>query len=218
MRSKRCYALARDILVSRKALNAPRAKAIFKPIKDSLMFKRNQVEEAIARGTRTGAAKLSSKIRTPLRRLLDTDRDLGRQKRSADPERANFAFYSRDGSGRGVENWFSDYEAFALLTGLQLMRHGWPQGFAVAVLRRVKPELEKHHARILSQKPAVLFDNERIRQRAKPGDLAVDNTDPVFLAIISKDREDSSRSNPAAICRGQEELVRFIKAQDRLRK
>ena len=196
-----------------KALYAPRAKAIFKPIKDSLMFKRNQVEEAIARVLEPGAAKLSSKIRTPLRRLLDTDRDLGRQKRSADPESANFAFYNRDGSGRGVENWFSDYEAFALLTGLQLMRHGWPQGFAVAVLRRVKPELEKHHARILSQKPAVLFDNELIRQRAKPGDLAVDNTDPVFLAIISKDREDSSRSNPAAICRGQEELVRFIKAQ-----
>jgi hypothetical protein len=93
------------------------------------------------------------------------------------------------------------------------MRHGWPQGFAVAVLRRVKLQLEKHHARILSQDTAILFDDELIRQRAKPGDLVVDNTDPVFLVIISKDREDSARSNLAAICRGQEQLVCFIKAQ-----
>ena len=81
------------------------------------------------------------------------------------------------------------------------------------MLRRVKPELENHHARILSQHPAVLFDNELIGLRAKPGDLAVNNTDPVFLALISRDREDGSRSNPAAICRGQEQLVHFIKAQ-----
>jgi hypothetical protein len=177
------------------------------------MFKRNQVEEAIARVLEPGAAKLSSELRTRLKRLLETDRGLGRNRRSADPERANFAFYSRDGSGRGVENWFSVCEAFALLTGLRLMRHGWPQRFAVAVLRRVKPELEKHHARILSQDPAVLFDNQLIRQRAKPGDFVVDNTDPVFLAIISRDREDRSRSNPAAICQGQDQLMRFIKAQ-----
>ena len=59
-------------------------------------------------------------------------------------ERANFAFYSLDAPGRGGENWFSDYDAFALLIGLQLMRHGWTQGFAVAVLRRVKPELERY--------------------------------------------------------------------------
>ena len=81
------------------------------------------------------------------------------------------------------------------------------------MLRRVKPELESHHARVLSQDPAVLFDNGLIRPGAKPGDLVVNNTDPVFLAIISRDREDGSRSKPAAICRGQEQLLRFIKAQ-----
>ena len=177
------------------------------------MFKRNQIEEAIALVLEPGSSKPSTQVRTQLKRLLDTDRGLGRNKRSKDRESANFAFYSTDAGGRGTENSFSDYDAFALLTGLRLMRHGWPQGFAVAVLRRVKPELAKHLARILSQDWAVLFDNELIRQRAKPGDLAVDNTDPVFLAIISKDREGSSRSNPAAICRGQEQLVRFIKAQ-----
>ena len=126
------------------------------------MFKRNQVEEAIARVLEPGSAKPSSEMRTRLKRLLETDRGFGRNKRSADPERANFAFYSEDGPGRGVENWFSADEAFALLTGLRLMRHGWPQGFAVAVLRRVKPALEEQHARILKQDPVVLFDERLI--------------------------------------------------------
>jgi len=177
------------------------------------MFKRNQVEEAIARVLEPGFPKPSSEMRTRLKRLLETDRGLNRNKRSADPHRANFAFYSMDAPGRGVENWFSDYEAFALLTGLRLMRHGWPQGFAVAVLRRVKPELEKHHIRILKQNTAILFDEQQIRQRAKADDLVVDSTDPVFLVIISRDRKDHAASNPVAICRGQEQLVRFIGAQ-----
>ena len=112
------------------------------------MFKRNQVEEAIALVLEPGSAKPSSEMRTRLKRLLETDRGLGRNKRSTDPERANFAFNSMDEPGRGVENWFSGYEAFALLIGLRLMRLDWPQGLAVAVLRRVKPEIEKHHARI----------------------------------------------------------------------
>ena len=177
------------------------------------MFKRNQIEEAIARVLEPGSAKSSSEMRTRLKRLLETDRGLGRNKRSADPESANFAFYSMDEPGRGVENWFSGYEAFALLIGLRLMRHGWPQGFAVAFLRRVKPELEKHHARIVRQNPAVPIDDRLIRQRAKPGDIAVGNTEPVFLAIISRDREDRSGSNLAAIYRGQEQLMRFILSQ-----
>jgi hypothetical protein len=125
------------------------------------MFKRNQVEEAIALVLKPGSTRPSSEMRIKLKRLLETDRGLGRNKRSADPERAHFAFHSTDGPGRGVENWFSEYEAFALLIGLRLMRLGWPQGLAVAVLRRVKPALETHHARILKQAPADLSDEQR---------------------------------------------------------
>jgi hypothetical protein len=175
------------------------------------MFKRNQLEEAIAIVLEPGSAKPSSEMRTRLKRLLETDRSLGRSKRSADPERANFAFHSMDAPGRGLENWFTGYEAFALLTGLRLMRDGWPQGLAVAALRRVKPDLERHHARILRQDPTAIFNETHIRQHAKPGDLAVSNTDPVFLVIHSKDHENRLGSNPAAICRGQAELMRFIK-------
>jgi len=175
------------------------------------MFKRNQVEEAIACVLEPGSAKPSSEMRTRLKRLLETDRGLGRSKRSPDPERANFAFYGVDAPGRGLENWFTGYEAFALLTGLGLMRHGWPQGLVVAVMRRVKPDLERHHARILKQDPRVLFDDRRVRQQARPGGLAVSNTDPVYLVINSQDPERYSGANPAAICQGQAELMRFIK-------
>jgi hypothetical protein len=125
------------------------------------MFKRNQVEEAIAVVLEPGAAKLSSETRTRLKRLLETDRNLGRSKRSADPERANFAFHSMDAPGRGLENWFSGYD---------------------------------------------------IRGQARPGDLAVNTTDPVYLVMNSRDQKDRSSPNPAAICRSQAELMRFIKA------
>jgi hypothetical protein len=175
------------------------------------MFKRNQVEEAIASVLEPGSAKPSSEMRTRLKRLLVTDRALGRSKRSPDPERANFAFSVIDAPGRGQENWFTEYEAFALLTGLRLMEQDWPQGLVVAALRRVKPDLEQHHARILSQNPPILFDADQIRQQARPGDLAVSNTDPVFLVIQSKNREHNASANRAALCQGQAELMRFIK-------
>ena len=161
------------------------------------MFKRSQVEEAIAIVLEPGSAKPSSEMRTRLKRLLETDRSLGRNKRSPDPERGNFAFHGMDQPGRGLENWFTGYEAFALLTGLRLMRHGWPQRLAVTALRRVKPDLERHHARILKLDPAVLFNDDHIRQQAKPGDLAVSNIDPVYLVMNSKDREDRCGLKPS---------------------
>jgi len=175
------------------------------------MFKRNQVEEAIACVLEPGSAKPGSEVRTRVKRLLETDRALGRNKRSPDPERANFAFSGMEAPGRGLENWFTGYEAFAVLTGLRLMRQDWPQGLVVAVMRRVKPDLERHHARVLRQDRTVLFDDDRIRQQARPGDLRVGNTDPVYLVINSKDREHYTDANPAAICRGQAELMDLIK-------
>lgn len=177
------------------------------------MFKRNQVEEAIAQVVTPAATKPSSELRIWLKRLLDTDRNLGRDKRSTDPGRANFAFYGSDTPGRGVENAFSQYEVFALLTGVQLMRHGWPQGFVVSVLRRVRPALEQQHARILQQDPAELFNQQLIVERARPGDIAVDNSDPVFLGIVSRDPERPSAPNPVTVCQGQGPLVEFLRRQ-----
>jgi hypothetical protein len=66
------------------------------------------------------------------------------------------------------------------------MEHGWPQSFAVSIMRRVRADLEKEHARILRQDPKALFDEEAIRSNAKAGDWALTNTDPVILTIVSK--------------------------------
>jgi hypothetical protein len=179
-------------------------------------YKRNQLEEAISAVLEPRSQEPTSELRTRLKRLLETDRVLGRSPRSADPERANYAFYSADAPGSGVEVWFSEYEAFALLNGLGLMQHGWPQGFAVSVMRRVRPDLEKEHARILSQDPKVLFDSEAIRQNAQEGDMALDNVDPVFLTIVSKaGRAPNEQGEPlgCAIFRGIDKALAFIRKE-----
>jgi len=181
-----------------------------------LEYKRNQVEEAISRTFGEQSARPSSELRTRLKRLLETDRSLGRNARSADPERANYAFYSSDSPGRGVEVWFSDYEAFALMTGLRLLQHRWPQSFPVAVLRRLRPKLEREHARILKQDPKILFDQKRIRENAQPADFYVDNTDPVFLTIVSRQdhlEEGPTGTLPCAVCHGSEQMFKFVKEQ-----
>jgi hypothetical protein len=68
------------------------------------------------------------------------------------------------------------------------MGHGWPQGFAVAIMRRVRPDLEREHARILRQGP---FDPEAIRAAARPRVISADNTDPVYLTLASKAQRES---------------------------
>jgi hypothetical protein len=136
-------------------------------------YKRNQVEEAIFGVLETTSPEPTSELRTQLKRLLDTDRSFGRSPRSDNAERANYAFYSDEAPGSGIEVWFSEYEAFALVTGLFLMRHGWPQSFAVSVMRRVRPELERQHARIMKLDPKKLFDQDVIMRNARPGEKEV---------------------------------------------
>jgi hypothetical protein len=179
------------------------------------LYKRNQIEEALSRVFGEPSAKPSSALRTRVKRLLDTDRGLGRNRRSANPEVANYAFYSEDSPGRGVEIWFTDYEAFALMTGLRLLQHGWPQNFPVVLLRRLRPELEREHARILEQKPATLFDEEEIRRKARPGDLYFGNTDPVLLTIVSSGppARGGIEAPPCGVFRGMKDVSEFLKQE-----
>jgi len=148
-------------------------------------YKRNQSAEAISVTVDEGAAP-SAALQTKLKRLLETDRKLGRTPRSNDPERANYAFFTGEAPGRGIEVEFSGYETFALLIGLNLMEHGWPQATAVSLLRQARPILEPKHAKILRWDGAALFDEEKIRGAAKPGALAVSTTRPVYLVIASR--------------------------------
>jgi hypothetical protein len=177
-----------------------------------MSYKRNQIEEAIARISVSNYEKPPSELRTRIKRLLDLDRSLGRKLRSKDPEEANFGFFSEEAPGTGADISFSEYDAFALLNGLRIMGHGWPQGFAVAIMRRIRPALEREHALILRQDPEELFDQRAILQGVRPGDIYVDNTKPVFLVIASKAQRvaDEPQSAPlAAVCRGRDEVSEF---------
>lgn len=160
-----------------------------------MRFKRNQVEDAIFVVGEPGVRAPTTALRTKLKRLLETDRALGCSPRSNDPKRANYAFFSVDAPGSGVEIWFSAYEAFALYTAWRLLEHGWPQASAVSILRRARPRLEQKHAEILQWDPAKLFDEKQIRESAKSGALAASTTRPVFLAIASRQGHPIERSS-----------------------
>jgi hypothetical protein len=177
-----------------------------------MLYKRNQIEEAIARIFDPHRQKPSSELRTRIKRLLELDRSLGRKPRSKDAEEANFAFFSEEAPGSGADIAFSEYEAFALLNGLRIMEHGWPQGFAVSIIRRIRPDLEREHARILRQPPDELFDQKAVRARARPGDIAVDNVDPVFITLVTRAQRAPNEAQTAplpAVCRGPEEVGKF---------
>ena len=166
-----------------------------------MSYKLNQIEEAIARIFTPNCGEPPSDLRTRVKRLLDLDRLMGRKQLAKDPEEANFGLFSQEAPGTGSEIRFSEYEAFALLNGLRIMGHGWLQGFAVSIMRRIRPDLEREHARILKQDPVELFDQRAIRAKAREGDIAVDNTDPLFLVLASKEERapDASVSAGAII-------------------
>jgi hypothetical protein len=146
-----------------------------------MRFKRNQVEEAISRLLQRKGAR--GQLETRIKRLYETDRKLGRSPRANDADRANYGFFSAEAPGSGVEVWFSEYEAFALLTALRLLEHGLPQKTAVLILRRARPQLEPKHAEIMTWDPKSIFDERKIRARWQPGMAYLPTTRPVFLAV-----------------------------------
>jgi hypothetical protein len=177
-----------------------------------MSYKRNQVEEAIARIVAPNCEKPPPELRSRIKRLLDLDRSIGRKLRSKDPVEANFGFFSGEAPGTGADVSFSEYEAFALFIGLRIMHHRWPQGFAVSIMRCVRVDLEREHARILRQDPKELFDWEAIRATAREGDIAVDNTDPVFLTLASKEERASAEGGTpqlSAVLRGRAKVNQF---------
>jgi hypothetical protein len=175
-----------------------------------MFFKRNQVEEAISRTLREPSRRPSPKLRARLKRLLDLDRDPKHRPRTGNPDKPNYAFYSSAAPGRGFEIMFSDYEAFALVIGLRLLEHGWPQSFVVNTLRRIRHDLEAKYTKILQADPSSLPDPDAVRQNAQPGDLVVD-PDSAFLLIVSDHRTvDRTNDGPySRIFPNQREAFRF---------
>ena len=177
-------------------------------------YKRNQVEGALSLVVDGGSSKPSPALRTRIKRLLETDRGLPQQGEAGDPHSASSAFFSVESPGKGGEIWFSAYETFALLTGLFLMHHGWPQSFAVKVLRRVRPELENAFSATMAQDPKWLFDQDEIRRNARAGDFAFDNQDPYLLTIVSSTpsiARDEDEPYACGVQRGQQEAFKFAR-------
>jgi hypothetical protein len=165
-----------------------------------MFFKRNQMEEAISRTLGERSSKPSSSLKTQIKRLLDLDRNLTRLPRSRDPERASFAFFDEAPPGRGVEVMFSAPNAFAVLTGVRMLDHGWPQSFVVSSLRQAKAELAARYRAIVST-PAQSIE----ATRHAPGEMAFPYPDSAFLLIISDSRTPAS---------GSGSYVRFFENQN----
>jgi len=176
-------------------------------------YKRNQIEEAIFR-TFGAREERRNELRFRIKRLLVTDRRLGRNVKSTQEEDRHYAFFGQDPPGSGTEVMFSAYEAFALLAAVILLEHGLPQARVVRAMRLVRRQFETAHAAILKKDPTTLFDQNAIFANAKPGTIVVNNTDPVFLVFIRVTRSlvDEEYSGTAvAVCRGLVELQSFIK-------
>jgi hypothetical protein len=174
-------------------------------------FKRNQIEEAIYRTFGARDARLEE-LKLRLKRLLVTDRRLGSNTKSE--EDRHYAFYSQKPRGSGIEVMFSAYEAFAVLAAIMLLEHGFPQSSVVRVMRRIRRQLEMAHAETLKKDPSALFDERAILAQAKPGMIATDNTDPVFLVFIrltGSSVDTRPDDSTVAVCRGRDEFNAFVK-------
>jgi hypothetical protein len=178
-----------------------------------MRYKRNQVEEGIFRTLGARDARVNE-LRFRLKRLLVTDRRLGANAKSHEDWRRHYAFYSQEPPGSGIEVMFSGYEAFALMAATMLLEHGIPQAGVVRVMRRVRGKLEAAHAQALKKDPSVLFEPQAILAQAKPGMIAADNTDPVFLVFIrltGSSVDTRQARSPVAVCEGRDELSAFLK-------
>ena len=89
-----------------------------------MRYKRNQVEEAIFRTLGARDARIDE-LTFRLKRLLVTDRRLGRDANPDEEWKRHYAFYSQEPPGSGIEVMFSGYEAFALLAAIMLLEHGF---------------------------------------------------------------------------------------------
>lgn len=172
-------------------------------------YKRNQLEEAIVRTLRATATRIPD-LKLKIKRLLLTDRRLGRGKRS-DRGADRYAFYGAKPKGTGIEVLFTDYEVFAVLAAIILLEHGIPQAKVVSILQQVRSDLEAALRETLRLDRKELFDVQAVQAMARPGMLAADNTAPVYLAFVKMDAGEGSVRAVISVCRGWHALAEFIK-------
>ena len=166
-----------------------------------MTFKRNQVEEALSKLREPKARRPSLRLRTQLKRFLEIDRARGRSARSAVAGSFRYAFFSTDPPGRGVEVYFSDYEAFALLLAFKMTQLGWTQKLAVSILRRARPALEKQYAHILK-----LCRDNRI------GTLDFATTSPLLVVMTANESNTSNgmKAFACTVCEGYQKAMQWV--------
>jgi hypothetical protein len=170
-------------------------------------YKRNQLEEAVIR-TLGATDRRARDLKLKIKRLLLTDRRLGRGRRS-DHGANRYAFYGTRPQGTGTEVLFTGYEVFAVMMGLIVLEHGIPQAKVVRILQALRSDFEAAHRDTLQTDPKVLFDPQAVQKL--PGLLAVDNTAPVFLAFVKLDIGKGRVQAFISVCRGLDELGKFLK-------
>jgi hypothetical protein len=179
----------------------------------SMRYKLNQVEQAIFRTFGARDARVDE-LRFRLKRLLVTDRRLGRDVKSGETADHQYASYSQEPPGSGIEVMFSGYEAFALLAAITLLEHGLPQARVVRVMRQARRQLEAAHAQCLAKDRRKIFDQKAILAQAKPGILAINTADPVYLVFVRLTEPsvgDHSGGAPVAVCRSQDGWMAFMR-------
>ena len=171
------------------------------------------MEAGVSQALRAEGARIYE-LRFRLKRLLAADRSLGRQRKSRDDSKRQYAFFSAERPGSGIEVMFSGYEAFALLAAIMLLEHGLPQAGVVKMMRQVRHDLERAHAEILNMHPSALFDQGAIQAQARPGMLAFETTHPVilvFLRVTGSSVDKETVGPTVSICRSPYELGEFMK-------
>lgn len=180
------------------------------------MYKRNQVESAIERavtGVRAGHRE-ASVLRVRIKRLTETDRAMGADRRSHDLRERHYAFFDAPPPGRGTEVTYSAFGAFALLLAVRLMAAGLPQSEAVIFIRRIRPGLEQEHGRILARKGKDLLDHKvsgGVEAEVAAGRLVQDLDGMVFLMTLGSQvtvrLDKAGKASGGNIVRGARQLT-----------
>jgi hypothetical protein len=183
------------------------------------MFTRGQLEWAIAQATgRTVRPDGEPRhgLNMKLKRLLDIDRKKGIDASQAEPEFRRFAFLEGGLPGKGFAISYTRYDAFALLLGLHLLESNVPQMAVIRLLRRIRLELVREHARILGLSPQAQMKHG-LERRIKDGLLVKEPAKMVFLVLPSgagadllyrRGKDDTIKL--ANIARSRDELVDVV--------
>lgn len=187
----------------------------------SEMFTRGQIEWAIAQAasrTEGPGGEPRHDLKMKLKRLLDIDRKKGIDAAQAWSEFRRFAFLEGGLPGKGFAISYTPYDAFALLLGLHLLDNNVPQMAVIRLLRRIRPELEREHGRILRLSPESLAEKKHsLERRIKEGLLVENPRKMVFLVLptgagadLLYRREQDDTIKLANIARSPAELVDVV--------